>query len=255
MKIVVMTQVYNENRIIGPDGKTNIERFMESVSKYCDGLIVFDDGSTDDTRDVITSYSGDFELEIPSNPINSPENENYHRARSLQHAIRLEADWVVCLDPDEVLESRGENGALRALLEAIPENVGGVGFYKKELWRSDRYVRVDYDWAHRISLRAFRPSTELKYNIYPCYRTALAPLDVPQPFTKSSIGILHYAYINDNSILAKYNRWKQLGIDISEQLDDSYLRITDSNPTWFGPSGPIGRGIDTYDLPVHRMLV
>lgn len=249
-----MSQVYNQNTIIGRDGKTNIQRFMESVSQYCDGLVIFDDGSNDGTRDVITSFTGEFEIEIPSNVINAPSYENYHRARSLQHCIRLGADWVVALDPDEVFEKRVEQGALRIMLESVPPHIRGVGFYKRELWRSDRYIRVDNNWAHRLEVRAFRPTSDLTYDISPMYRTPLVPENVPQPYSKSSLRILHYGHIDDMSILHKYNRWKKLGIDISEELNDEFLRLSDADPKWFGPDWPYGPGIEAYDMSVARML-
>jgi glycosyltransferase involved in cell wall biosynthesis len=249
-----MTQVYNENTIVGPDGKTNIERFMESVSRYCDGLVIFDDGSTDGTRDVITSYSGRFELEIPSNKVNTPDLEGYHRARSLTHCRRLEADWVLAIDPDEVIEKKGELGGLRACLHSLDKEVSAVGFYKRELWRSDRYVRTDTNWAHILEVRAFRLTDELCYNIQPAYRTELVPGFLPPPYAKSSLKLLHYAYINDSAILHKYNRWKGLGIDISEELNDAYLRLSDANPEWFGSDWPNGPGIEACDMQVCRML-
>jgi glycosyltransferase involved in cell wall biosynthesis len=252
-----MTQVYNQNTLRGYDGKTNIERFMESVSQYCDGLVVFDDGSTDGTRDVITSFSGDFELEIPSNSINTPDREGYHRARSLEHCKRMGADWVLTLDPDEVIEKRGENGHLRIVLDSVPDDIAGVGFYKRELWRSDRYVRVDTDWSHRINVRAFRlprGDETLRYDIEPAYRSSLVPDNLPTPYAKSALRILHYAYINDLAILEKYNRWMGLGVDISSELDDSDVRLSDANPEWFGEAWPQGPGIEAYQMQVCRML-
>lgn len=254
MKLVVMTQVYNQNTIIHRDGKTNIQRFMESVSKYCDGLVIFDDGSDDGTREVITSYSGDFELEIPSNAVNSPAYENYHRQRSLQHCKRLNADWIITLDVDEVFERRAEYGGLRSLLESIPPEVSGVGFYRKELWRSDRYIRVDGNWAHRLEVRAFRFTDKLSYDISPAYKADVMPSNIEPPFSKSLLNILHYAYVDDVSILNKYNRWMSLGIDISDELNDENLRLMDANPKWFGHDWPHGPGIEAYNMCVSRML-
>ena len=254
MKLVCMTQVYNQNTIVGPDGKTNIVRFMESISQYCDGLVIFDDGSTDGTRDVITSFSGDFELEIPSNSVNAPEYEGYHRARSLQHCIRLKADWVVAIDPDEVFEKRAGQGGLRATLESLSDDISAVGFYKKELWRSDRYVRVDDTWAHRLEVRAFRLTDSLCYDERASYRSDLIPTNVLPPYAKSILGLLHYAYINDGAILEKYNRWLSLGLNISDELNDDDLRLSDVNPKWFGENWPTGPGIGACDMQVSRML-
>ncbi len=251
VKIVCMTQVYNQNSILGWDGKTHIERFMESVTKYCDGLVAFDDGSTDGSRDIITKWSGSIELEIPSNKVNTPDQENFHRARSYEHCKRLGADWVLCLDVDEVLEKRVELGALRALCEQLEPQHDTVGFLGRDLWRTGQYVRLDGHWSEPVGPRLLRVSADLSYDVTPGVRTPLVPRNIVS-MANSLLKVVHFGYSSDSLITQKYKRFKSLGIDLLPHLDDSNLRLSDINfKLNAAPSGP---GIAVYDKHIREIL-
>jgi glycosyltransferase involved in cell wall biosynthesis len=85
-KILVCIPAFNE-------GKTIAEIIMKS-KKYAGGIIVYDDGSTDDTYEVAKSAG--------ATVIRNPENKGYGVAiRSLfQAAKELDADIMVTLDSD-----------------------------------------------------------------------------------------------------------------------------------------------------------
>lgn len=249
MKLVCMTQVYNQNTILGWDGKTNIERFMESVTKYCDGLVVFNDGSTDGTRDVITSWSGDIEIEIPSNKENTPDAEGFHRARSLEHCRRLDADWILCLDPDEVFESSVERGLLKSLAEVTVGD--GIEFRCADMWRTDRYLRLDRHWSQSAGPRLFRLSDDLSFDIEPGYRSRVYP-DGIKNVVQSNAKIIHYGYSSDKAILSKYKRFISLGVDLMPHLDDSSLRLCDFNEKKYGKF--FGPGVEVYDKQVKELI-
>lgn len=256
MKLVCMTQVYNQNTRIGFDGKTNIRRFMDSVSQYCDGLVVFDDGSTDGTREVITSYSGDFVVEILGNKENTPDQEGYHRARSLEHCRRMKADWVLTLDPDEVFEKNAERhfAANRHRMDTI-QNVCAYTFMRRELWRTDRFIRVDGQWAQWRHPRLFRLTEKLYYDITPGVRSALTPSNLLRPWMHSGFKIIHYGFASDLDIIRRHQRFKSLGVDISELLDDKDLRLAEALPSWFDDSSwPYGPGIEIYDKQIGGLI-
>lgn len=250
-KIVCMTQVYNENTLRGWDSKTNIRRFMEEVSKYCDALVIFDDGSTDGTRDVICELSGEIEMQIPSNTFNTPEYENYHRIRSLQHCARLDADWILCLDPDEIFESRVSLEKIKALCESVDETVDSIAFLNRHLWRTDRYVRVDGYWGHPTGPRLFRYSDKLDYDITPGLRRALAPEGLNHT-VQCAYKIIHYGYSTDEAILSKFNRYKGFNWNLLSHLSDKHLRLSELGPLLDG--GPKGPRIEAYDKHIHEIL-
>jgi glycosyltransferase involved in cell wall biosynthesis len=246
-----MTQVYNQNSLLGWDSKTNIERFMESVTKYCDGLVVFDDGSTDGSRDVVTEWSGSIELEIPSNKENTPKQECFHRARSLEHCKRLGADWVLCLDPDEVFEKKAECGALRALCEQLDSQYDSVEFPMRDLWRTDRFVRLDGRWSKSTGPRLFRLGKNLSYDIAPAFRDSLVPNGITST-AKSALKVVHFGYAKDDAIISKYKRFKSLGVDLLSHLNDANIRLCDIGKWLHSPPG--GPGIEVYDKQICEIL-
>lgn len=254
-KLVCMTQVYNENSVVGWDGKTNIERFMESVTKYCDGLVIFDDGSNDGTREVITDMADGIELEIPSNKINTPLAEGYHRARSLEHCRRLNADWVLCLDPDEVMEKSAEYGALDTMLTDLDEICQAVTLDRFDLWRTDRFVRTDGNWSASAGIRLFRPSENVSYDIGEGCRLPIEPL-----FKDTIIGsvgflkIVHYGYSSDELIEYKYRRFRTLDIDLESHLDDENIKFKEVSSRLL-KTKPLGPSVDVYRRSIKEKLL
>jgi glycosyltransferase involved in cell wall biosynthesis len=248
MKLVCMTQVYNQNSHLGYDGKTNIERFMESIVKYCDGLVVFDDASTDGSRDVVTSLGSSIELQIPSNKENAALQEGYHRARSLEHCRRMGADWVLCLDPDEVFEAKVERGALRALVNLYD----GYSFRKRDLWRTDRYLRLDGHWSQSEDVRLFRLHDDISYNTDFGVRTDLWPDEGIATVASSMLKIVHFGYSTDEQIVHKYKRFMKLGVDLSSHLDDVNVRLCDADDCL--NTKPTGPGIEAYNNQISEIL-
>jgi len=245
-----MTQVYNENTFRGWDGKTNIERFMQSVVQYCDGLVIFDNGSTDGTRDIITKYSGTIEIEIPSNKENSPLYENYHRARCLEHCKRLNADWVLCLHPDEVFESVVERGALGALANT-KTTIDGYVFKRRDLWRTDRYIRLDGEWNNNTEARLFKLTDKINYDISPGINKTIVPNGIVNA-SYSALKILGYGYSTDEQIAHKYRQLKGLGFDIAPLVSEMNIRLCDVNESFrVKMNGP---KIDVYNKRISEIL-
>jgi glycosyltransferase involved in cell wall biosynthesis len=85
-KILVCVPAYNESR--------NITEIINKAKKYADGVIVYDDGSTDDTYELAVSAG--------AKVIKSPKNNGYGKAiRALfQAAKEQDADVMVTLDSD-----------------------------------------------------------------------------------------------------------------------------------------------------------
>lgn len=245
-----MTQVYNQNSSVGWDGKTNIMRFMESVTKYCDGLVAFDDGSTDGSREIITEWSGNLELQIPANLINTPDREGFHRARSLEHCRRMGADFVLCLDPDEVFEKRAADGGLKAICESM--GADGVRFLKRDLWRTDRYIRLDGNWSGDSGIRLFRLHDGIGYDEEAGVRSSLSPNGLGT-MTASTLKIIHFGYSTDVDILLRQKRFKALGVDLTAHMNDSNIRLSDVDPKWLNTS-PTGPCIEVYNKQVGEIL-
>ena len=74
----------------------NIGRCLEAVKGIADEIIVFDEHSTDKTREIATKYGAKVFLE--------PHHDNFHITK--QKAIdKAKGDWILQLDADEVVTS------------------------------------------------------------------------------------------------------------------------------------------------------
>jgi len=195
--LVCISQAHNANTVIGHDGMTDAVRFMESVSKYCDALIFFDDGSTDGTREVVGSFGDRIEIKIPANTENRRELQWMNRARCLEHARRLGADWVLALKMDETLEPMAEDGGLLAAIDSTEADA--LAFVRKHLWLSDRYVRMDGDWSSDLPVRAFKLNSELRYATRPG-RSSVVPENLPDNTALCRLSILHHGLSTEEGL-------------------------------------------------------
>lgn len=256
MKLVAFSQMYNENTHKGVDGKTNLKRFMDSISKYCDALVMFDDGSTDDSRQFVLSYLGIGtlnEIEIPGNVPgeNNFKNELMHKARALEHCRRLNADWILWLDCDEVIEAKGERGGVKAMCES--ETKDGINLFEINLWRTDRHYRVDELWAKGLFCRLWKLHDDLGFDIKEGLHNDLAPQGLNGRST-GALKVIHYGYADDKSILRKYATYKshgQSGNALSRMVNEQGLRVMSTPARWFADkSFPHGPGVDVYSVPI-----
>lgn len=245
-----MAQMYNENTHVGVDGLTNLQRFMQSISSYADGLVMFDDGSTDDSLEYVKSWDSKLDIETPGNPPgeNNFKNELYHKARSLEHCRRLKADWVLWLDSDEGLQ---HNNANKSFLEVLCKNAEACGadamnLFERNLWRTDRYYRVDELWARGLFCRFWKMSDKLSFNVKKGLHHDLSPSGLHRRINVLP-KVIHYGYADDESIMRKYHLYKshgQSGHALNRMIDERTLRLEEACPEWFNENWPCGPKLD-----------
>jgi glycosyltransferase involved in cell wall biosynthesis len=232
-----MSQAHNANTVVGHDGLTDAVRFMESVSRYCDALIFFDDASDDGTREVIGSFGDRIEIQILSNAENRRNLQWMNRARSLEHARRLEADWVLTLKMDEVLEPIAERGGLAAAIESSQSD--SLAFVRRHLWWSDRYMRVDGDWSADLSTRAFRLTDDMRYPTVEG-RSSLVP-SLVAPASLCKLAIVHYGFSTEEGLCRHRENYELMAPEEIERISEPlHLSCTPSrllrDEEFFGPT-------------------
>jgi hypothetical protein len=253
MKLVCMAQMFNENTHKGFDGKTNLRRFMDSITKYCDALVMYDDESFDNSVKLAESY--DFETHLISGVENDFENELAHKQLCLDKCRQIGATHVLWLDVDEVVEAYAERVAMRALCETM--TTGGVNFFQRNLWRTDKYYRKDELWAQGLFCRLWKLTPALHYDVRPGLHQDLAPKGIIKRAT-TQLKVIHYGFATSDDILRKYYMYKrhgQKGRALDRLLDESSLRIAPSKPEWFSnPNWPFGPDKEVYQRSLRSML-
>jgi hypothetical protein len=108
MKLICLTPFRNAAR--------ELPGFFRSVAAFCDGVVALDDGSTDNTADLLAANPRVLAL------LRNPLRESYagwddaqNRARLLEAAGSFQPDWLLQLDADERMD-RASGMALRKFL-------------------------------------------------------------------------------------------------------------------------------------------
>ena len=263
MKLTCMAQMYNESTIIGHDGLTNLTRFMSSITKYCDALVMYDDASTDYSDIFLEDWDRNNdgwdqlkEIHIIRGKENQFNAEMSHKALALDKCRQIGSDWILWLDVDEVIEARGEQGALRELCEDAKR--GAINLFNRNLWRTDKFYRVDELWNVGLFCRLWRVTDALHYyNPTPGLHQDLVPKGILGRDT-NDLRVIHYGFASDKSILRKYHTYKahgQKGRALQRLIDERTIRLADADPSWFvDPSWPYGPGVEVYDKRLEELI-
>lgn len=238
-------QVFNEVQ------NGNLERCLQSLSKYCDDIVIYDDASTDNSVEVARQYT-DLIIEGKENNFGS---EALHRQELLELALKNDPDWIFWIDADEIVEKRGEQGGIRELCE----NAGDFdcyAFHEVNLWRCENYYRIDNLYNEGYFCRLWKNTGELFIENKPGLHQRLVPPTLNRE-GRANLQIIHYGFASDENILRKYYTYKahgQRGWALYRLIDERTLRCKKSNPDWFNnPPAPVTPD-EVYGVPIARKV-
>jgi glycosyltransferase involved in cell wall biosynthesis len=232
VKLTVVAQIYNEMEA------GNLERFVRGIIHIADNIVIYDDGSTDGSREYLHLLQ---DRGLPIWMIESDENdfknEIRHKQQMLDTAIEIGSDWIFWLDADEIVE-QGRQGEIRNLM--ADTEVDGYAFHQINLWRSDRFYRLDNQYNDGIFVRLWRNNGRLQYHARPGLHQRPYPFGVDK-VKDSDIQIIHYGFASDKNILRKYHTYKahgQEGWALNRLVDETTLAVRRIKPEWMPPTGP-----------------
>jgi glycosyltransferase involved in cell wall biosynthesis len=226
LKLVGFLQVYNEAK------SGNLRRCLTHLKEICDDIVIYDDGSTDDsvlvarefTSHVITSKTNEFRREI------------FHKQQMLDLALSLKPDWVVWLDADEVFDRTGELGGIRALCQyGMEHDIDGFSMLEYNLWKSNTHYRVDELWFKNWQARLWRNNGELKYDEKEGLHNTMYPAGMANIY-RSDTKVVHYGFSSEQMVNQKYNLYKshgQTGRWLERIADETGIELNKFSIDWF----------------------
>lgn len=232
--------------------KGNIRRCLDSMSVYCDSIYVFDDVSTDDTPEVALSYS---KVKLIYGDYNAFDQELFHKQKLLEFALKDNPDWLFWLDADEVLEKKGETDLRNFIESGVANAADGWTFPEVNLWRSERYYRLDNQYNDGLFIRLWRNTGTLTYRPDSGLHRPQYPMGL-KTIKDCPLKVIHYGFASDRSIIEKYHTYKAHGQDgwaLHRLIDESSLRLANTKPEWLGRE-PIGPTISEIKESIASMV-
>ena len=230
-KIVCICQIFNELC------KNNLERFVTYVKPLVEDIVAYDDGSTD----------GSYEYMLKQTPYviratkNDFVNERSHKQLLLQEALKLNPDFILWLDADEVLTANAA-GHLQVWCQVCTDQqYDAVCFYEINLWRSYSWQRLDSLFDTGWFCRLWRVVPGLSYNdTKPGLHQPPYPSTIRKLAWAEGIKVLHYGFSTKQRLAYKYLVYKshgQRGYNMLDRLISEEQLVVSKVPQQLFPEG------------------
>lgn len=218
--LVALIPAYNESERIGD--------CLRSVEKYCDGIILLDDGSRDDTYSIAQSEK----LLLKAKKIRTEFNDKQNRNILLDLASFFKVEWFIFIDADERFDDRFVD--LREVMKR--DDVDTVGVWIANLWDSMETYRTDMEDTNPESknglwfrARMFRNKGRMQLRV--SRKLHFPTIPYVSKLWKSQSLILHLGYllgINRKTKRSFYAKEQDVYIDIyyKEDVNDFNLEMT-----------------------------
>ncbi|WP_407313714.1 glycosyltransferase [Desulfosporosinus sp. SB140] len=230
-RIVCICQIYNELC------KDNLQRFVSNILPVVSDLIVYDDGSTDgsyeymlkQTPHVIRATKNDF------------VNERSHKQLLLQEALKLQPDFILWLDADEVLTANAAEKLQELCAQCDENGIDAVNMHEINLWRSHSWRRMDSSYDSGWFCRLWRVVPGMCFHeTKPGLHQPLFPSTIRTVKWTLDVQVLHYGFSSMQRLAYKYLVYKshgQRGYDMLDRLISEEKLVTERVPQELFPEG------------------
>ena len=199
--IIGITRIRNEEEIIGAT--------LDHIASFVDGVVVFDDASTDKTVEVCQRHR--LVREVIRNTHWEPNSqerniaEGNYRQQAYEAALKYNPDWVYCFDADEYIE-----------LEPGIFERGSIGAYTFRLF--DFYITpndvdahyLNRDWMgpeYRDILMMFRPRLPGQSSLLPSNQEIKFYQRAPR--LPASYAVAHGGYVKHYGKAISVKHWDE----------------------------------------------
>jgi len=190
--------------------------YFESAARFCDAVVALDDGSTDETRELLEACP------LVEVLITNPRRESYrrwddaaNRNRLLDAAARLNPEWIISIDADERIDP-SDAAALRDFLSwaALPGYAYGFGVFRMEQ-DLEHYAPQHHLWVYRLF--AYEPGQS-----FPDQRLHFVPVPTSIPriaWVNTTLRIQHLGGVTAARRRARFEKYRQADPNNDYQAD------------------------------------
>lgn len=193
--------------------------YFASIAPVVDAVVALDDGSTDDTHELLAREPlVEVLLENPRRPTYRGWDDSTNRRRLLDAAAELGAAWFLFLDADERLDP-DDAVALRAFVDHDAEDGHAYGMRVFRMIGGLRYWDRNALWVFRL----FAPNGN---HALPAQRLHLVPVPTSIPmerWLRTTIRIQHLASLTGERRRARFEKYREA--DPANEFQPSYTRL------------------------------
>ncbi len=174
----------------------NLPRCLANLEKFCDHIVAYDDGSTDDTLKILDSHP------LVRHVVSMQKgyyHETHDRSIALALATLTKPDWIIKMDADETLDDFGAANIRRLM------KVPGI-----KAWTCHRFNFVDGETQgdaeimHPLLFR-HEPGKVFYFNIK--FHKAFPNVDkIPGGWGRVNFRVKHYGYVDKTRKLAEIDK-------------------------------------------------
>lgn len=183
--------------------------YLENVARFSDAVVALDDGSTDDTFDVLAAHP------LVKILLRNPRREDYrgwddaaNRNRLIDAAADLDPQWLISLDADERFDEV-DAVALREFLQTDAVPGLAYGFRHVPMREDEGHFLPRYWWAYRLFSAA--PGQR-----FPISRLHFVPIPTSIPrhrWVKTSLRIKHLGELTAERRLTRFGKYLEADPD------------------------------------------
>jgi glycosyltransferase involved in cell wall biosynthesis len=200
---------------------------IANLAPQVDGIVALDDDSSDGSAEFLESC--ETVLEVLRAPRGRPVwDEVQNHRRLVRAALRHGADWILCVDADELLEREFRTRAERVIRRGRALGFSAYNVRLRELWGSVDQFRVDGIWRSKYPARLFRARPDHEFDPRP-FHGIKAPMQARSMifgFPVADLTVYHLRMIHPEDRRARRERYERADPDGRWQ-NVGYAYLTD----------------------------
>ncbi|MGE4282726.1 MAG: glycosyltransferase [Clostridia bacterium] len=207
-----------------------LNRTLNSLKAHIDEAVIIDDGSTDNTIQICQEILQGIPLHIIKNEKSMFASEVELRKKQWNETIKVDPDWILNLDADEILEDSFWDNAQKLINK---KNHDFYCFRLYDMWNETHYREDKYWNAHSIYrpfFMRYQPNFNYIWNETPqhCGRFPINTFSFPKAI--SEFRVKHFGWATQADRDKKYSRYHLLDPDAIYGIREQYDSIMDTNP-------------------------
>jgi len=214
-----------------------IKRSLIRTSEFADEIVVLDDGSKDNTVNIVKEFPKVAKLESQDLDF----NERRDRNKLLEMAKDRHPDWIISIDGDEVLEDKFDYDYAHRLIKPVNPEFQCFRLFFYTFWRGEKFYRKDGIFGNMSGFRLFKnlPNQEITLGNDQGLHCGNIPMFPIFNSRYSGVRVKHYGYSDPKICKDKFDFYSGIDKDKREDLigakdynhliDESKLQLNEWN--------------------------